>query len=267
MPMKLPQTVRGIVRILSIPGAMAFMLLALPACSGKGSSGKDNSVIRDISPHDLVPEGATATEVRFIGVHVTHSGWEIGSDPNVDDPALDPTEHPLLMVFYPDGTMEMTLPLESVRDAQELQIDPAFEGPHFTGTWNQPAHTPTQHNRVMYINFRANGTIPTTNQIAHPDGYIHCLATGQDICLHLRWNFANTYIDARTDPYGTPEDYTCVGNSIRGYMTIEGLFEERNSEGTVVPQEPPHGYIKNPTYTFISEPCFYTVKAWRPADE
>lgn len=276
-PMKSPLTKRGIGSVLAVQAAAALMVAALSACSGgSGADDSEKAPVRDISPHQLVPEGATAAELYVLGTHITMSGWEIGTDPQAD--GGDPTELPLRMTFRPDGTMSMILPLESVRDAAELEVNPAYEGPPFEGTWQQSDHVATQHNRVMYINFRATGTIPTTNQAAHPDGYIHCTATGQDICLHLRWNF-DPSVDRSSGEIALPAaaggvdnetDYVCVGDTIRGKLTLEGLFQEENSQGTVgggdFGPEPMHVYVKNPEYNLISEPCFFIVRGWRPED-
>lgn len=274
--MKSPLTKRGIGSVLAVQAAAALMVAALPACSGgSGADDSEKAPVRDISPHILVPEGATAAELYIIGVHTTMSGWEIGSDPGADSPALDPTEFPLRMTFLPDGTMEMFLPISSVRDAELLQVDPNFQGPHFVGTWQQSDHVANQHNRVMYINFRAHGDIATTNQGAHPDGFIHCWATGQDICLHLRWNFdpninrssGEIALPAAAGGVDNETDYVCVGDTIRGKVTLEGLFEEDNSQGTTGrPDDAAHIYVKNPEYNLISEPCFYITRGWRPEE-
>lgn len=271
--MKFPLTKRGIGSALAIQAAAALMLVALPACTGgSGADDSEKAPVRDISPHSLVPEGATAAELYVIGVHITMSGWEIGTDPGVD--GGDPTERPLRMSFRPDGTMEMWLPISSVRDAELLQEDPDFQGPYFVGTWQQSDHVADQHNRVMYINFRAHGDIATTNLAAHPDGFIHCWATGQDICLHLRWNF-DPDVDRSSGEIPLPDaaggvdnetDYVCVGDTIRGKLTLEGLVEEDNNQGTVPDREPAHVYIKNPEYNLISEPCFLIVRGWRPEE-
>ena len=233
-------TKRGALGLLAAQAAAALLLLTLPSCGGGGN--EETAKGPDISPHDLVPEGSNAVELRIIGIHVLYVGWEIGSDPAYDDPGLlDETETPLTMVFEangatPDtGTVTVALPNASVAYEEGL--------PMLNGTWYQAPHTDKQPNTIMYINFRAEGDIP------HPGGAeppTHCVATGENICIHLR-----TYSFAER---GTE----LIGATMSGKLTLEGPFRELNSrDGT---------HMITPTYELSSQPCVYTVPDWAPEE-
>ena len=166
--MKLPFMKHGAAGLLLSQAALVALLLSLPSCSGGGGKGEGTGTVRDISPHNLIPdESALGTELRILGIHVTQDGWEIGTDPTYD-PGIpgatpDPTESPLIMVFNPDGatantgTVTVTLPFQSVTDAD------AGAPPVLNGTWWQAPRTGAQeqHNTVMYVNFRVEGAVRT----------------------------------------------------------------------------------------------------------
>lgn len=230
--MKLPFMKTGAKVLLLSQAALAALLVStLPSCSGGGND-KETGTIRDISPHNLIPDdSALGTELRILGIHVTQDGWEIGSDQNYDqDPSLDPTESPLIMAFDPSGTVTVTLPFQSVTDAD------AGAPPVLNGTWWQAPRSGAQeqHNTVMYINFRVEGTVRTVGW---------CIGTGENICLHLR-----RYLQ---DPLGT----IYIGAVSTGTFTLEGLFQEVHStDGT---------HFVNPTCNLMSQPCVLTIAGWQ----
>lgn len=230
--MKLPFMKTGAKVLLLSQAALAALLVStLPSCSGGGND-KETGTVRDISPHDLFPDASVlGTELRILGIHVTQDGWEIGSDQNYDqDPSLDPTESPLIMAFDPSGTVTVTLPFQSVTDAD------AGAPPVLNGTWWQAPRSGAQeqHNTVMYINFRVEGTVRTVGW---------CIGTGENICLHLR-----RYLQ---DPLGT----IYIGAVSTGTFTLEGLFQEVHStDGT---------HIVNPTCNLMSQPCVLTIAGWQ----
>lgn len=230
--MKLPFMKTGARVLLLSQAALAALLVStLPSCSGGGND-KETGTVRDISPHNLIPDdSALGTELRILGIHVTQDGWEIGSDPNYDqDPSLDPTESPLIMAFDPNGTVTVTLPFQSVTDAD------AGAPPVLNGTWWQAPRSGAQeqHNTVMYINFRVEGTVRTVGW---------CIGTGENICLHLR-----RYLQ---DPLGT----IYIGAVSTGTFTLEGLFQEVHStDGT---------HFVNPTCNLMSQPCVLTIAGWQ----
>ena len=238
--MKLPFMKHGAAGLLLSQAALAALLVSsMPSCSGGGND-KETGVVRDISPHDLIPNGALETEVRILGVHVTQDGWEIGSDPNWDqDPSLDPTESPLIMRFEPDGatsntgTVTVALPFQSVTDAD-------VGNPELTGTWWQAPRNGAQeqHNTVMYINFTVEGPVRTV---------AWCIGRGENICLHLRRNIL--------DPLGT----VYVGAVMSGTFTLEGLFHETHTTDGM--------HIVNPTCNLASQPCILTIGGWVPEEE
>lgn len=236
--MSLPFTKRGTMGLLAAQAAAALLLATLPACSGGGGDDelRDGA---DISPHDLVPEGSNAVELRIIGIHVLYVGWEIGTDPSVD-PGIpgatpDETETPLTMVFEangatPDtGTVTVALPNASVAYGDAGP-------PMLNGTWWQAPHTDKQPNTIMYINFRAEGDVLQT----------HCIATGENICIHLRtYTFA-----ARGTEF--------IGATMSGKLILEGPFQELNTRDGV--------HMITPTYDLFSQPCVYTVPDWAPEE-
>ncbi|MCQ2371793.1 MAG: hypothetical protein MJ058_07080 [Akkermansia sp.] len=241
--MKLPFMKHGAAGLLLSQLALAAVILALPSCSGGGKN-EGTGIVRDISPHDLIPEGALQTEVRILGIHVTQDGWEIGTDPNWD-PGIpgatpDPTESPLIMEFHPDGatantgTVTVTLPFQSVTDAD------AGAPPVLTGTWWQAPRTGAQeqHNTLMYINFTVEGPVRTV---------AWCIGKGENICLHLRRNIL--------DPLGT----VYVGAVMEGTFTLEGLFHEVHTTDGM--------HIVDPTCNLDSQPCIVTVGGWTPEEE
>lgn len=233
--MKLPFMKAGARSMLLSQVALAALLFSLPSCGGGGNDNKGQDIVRDISPHDLIPdESVLGTELRIIGIHVTQDGWEIGTDPTYD-PGIpgatpDETESPLIMVFDPDGTVTVTLPYQSVTD------EDAGAPPVLNGTWWQAPRTGAQeqHNTVMYINFRVEGAVRTVGW---------CVGTGENICLHLR-----RYIQ---DPLGT----IYIGAVSSGTFTLEGLFTEAHTaDGT---------HFVNPTCNLMSQPCVLTVAGWQ----
>lgn len=233
--MKPPFMKTGAKALLLSQAALAALLVsALPSCSG-GGNGKETGTVRDISPHNLIPdESALGTELRILGIHVTQDGWEIGTDPTYDPgiPGATPdgTESPLIMAFDPNGTVTVTLPFQSVTD------EDAGAPPVLNGTWWQAPRTGAQeqHNTVMYINFRVEGAVRTVGW---------CVGTGENICLHLR-----RYIQ---DPLGT----IYIGAVSTGAFTLEGLFTETSTvDGT---------HFVNPTCNLMSQPCVLTVAGWQ----
>ncbi len=239
--MKLPFMKTGARALLLSQAALVALLLSLPSCSGGGGKGEGTGTVRDISPHNLIPdESALGTELRILGIHVTQDGWEIGTDPTYD-PGIpgatpDETESPLIMVFNPDGatantgTVTVTLPFQSVTDGD------AGAPPVLNGTWWQAPRTGAQeqHNTVMYINFHVEGAVRTVGW---------CVGTGENICLHLR-----RYIQ---DPLGT----IYIGAVSTGTFTLEGLFSEVHTvDGT---------HFVNPTCNLMSQPCVLTIAGWQ----
>ena len=234
--MKLPFMKTGARALLLSQAALVALLLSLPSCSGGGGKGEGTGTVRDISPHDLIPDerSVLGTELRILGIHVTQDGWEIGTDP-MYDPGIpgatpDETESPLIMAFDPNGTVTVTLPFQSVTD------DPDVGPPTMTGTWWQAPRTGAQeqHNTVMYINFHVEGAVRTVGW---------CVGTGENICLHLR-----RYIQ---DPLGT----IYIGAVSTGTFTLEGLFSEVHTvDGT---------HFVNPTCNLMSQPCVLTIAGWQ----
>lgn len=231
-------TKRGIMGLLAAQAAAALMLATLPACSGGGDEGSWKSP--DISPHDLVPEGANAVELRFVGIHVLYTGWEIGTDPE-HDPGIpgatpDDTESPLTVVFEgngatPDtGTVTVALPFSSVAYGDA-------GSPVLTGTWWQAPRAGNQPNTIMYVHFRAEGDVLQTP----------CIATGDNICIELRsYTFA-----ARGTEF--------VGAVMSGHFSLEGPFSASSTRDGV--------HSITPDYDLYSQPCIYTVAGdWTPEE-
>ncbi|MDO4818327.1 MAG: hypothetical protein Q3986_07870 [Akkermansia sp.] len=246
--MEIPFVKTGARGLLLSQIALAALLFSLPSCSG-GASEKEgqHSAAKgfDISPHDLVPDGAVATQLSILGVHVTQDGWEIGSDPDWDGPPpLDATENPLTMVFEADGdasnsgSVTVTLPFQSVTD------DPDVGPPTMTGRWWQEPRAGKQDNTVMYINFTVAGNVHG----------VDCTGKGDNICLLLR-----TYNTA--DPRG----FLYVGAVMSGTFTLYGLFHESSSQGPV-PGEQGNTKVISPTSQLLGQPCRLIISGWEPEE-
>lgn len=245
--MKLHLKKSGAKSLLAAQAALALALVSLPSCSGGGGESGDDVIVRDISPHALVPEGTTLTEVRIRGIHLANTGWEMGSD-NEDDVPQDgvSVERQLTMFFRWDGTMDLQIPYASVPDNPEFYGVPDPRQIDLVGgTWWQEKVS-KQHNTVMYINFRITGTID-------PNG-APCIYTGENICLMLR--------ERQMDPAG---GWRFDGSVMSGTLRMKADRTSFSGWGTVSGDSVPQIYesVKN----LWDQPCTYIVNgAWEPDD-
>lgn len=236
--MKHPFKKSGVKSLLVVPAALALTLVSLPSCSGGGGDSED-VIVRDISPHSVLPEGATQSELRIRGIHFTNTGWEIGSDTEEDDLPQDgmSVERQLTMFFYPDGSMDLSIPYANVVDNND---PPPREIDMTGGRWWQEKVS-KQHNTIMYIWFRIVGTIDANGA--------PCTYTGENICVMFR--------ERQMDMTG---GYRFDGSVMSGTLRMEA---DRTSfwggDGT------PRIYesVKN----MWDQPCTFIVQGWIPEDE